>query len=83
MQEEKARRERRWKRDMEELESILKLKMANEVVGYAGQFFNFVENQGEPIGDMEDDEHNDAYMAWAGYVPVDMDAGGTPIDDSQ
>lgn len=85
-QEEKARRERRWKKDMEELESILKLKLANEIVKFAGQFFNYVENRGEPIGDMEDDEHHDVFL---GYhlgdddMPVDMEAGATPIEDSQ
>ena len=64
----------------------MKLKLANEIVKFAGQFFNYIENRGEPIGDMEDDEHHDVFL---GYhlgdddMPVDMEAGATPIEDSQ
>ncbi|KAJ5915796.1 hypothetical protein N7454_010937 [Penicillium verhagenii] len=43
-EEEKARRERKWKKDMQVLEGILELKVANEVAEFAGQFFDYVEN---------------------------------------
>lgn len=43
-EEEKARRERKWKKDMQVLEGILELKVANEVAEFAGQFFDFVEH---------------------------------------
>ena len=42
-EEEKARRERKWKKDMQVLEGILELKVANEVAEYAGHFFDLVE----------------------------------------
>lgn len=42
-EEEKARRERKWKKDMQVLEGILELKVANEVAEFAGQFFDLVE----------------------------------------
>jgi hypothetical protein len=35
-EEEKARRERKWKKDMQVLEGILELKVANEVAEFAG-----------------------------------------------
>lgn len=43
-EEEKARRERKWKQDMQVLEGILELKVANEVAEFAGQFFDSVEH---------------------------------------
>jgi hypothetical protein len=43
-EEEKARRERKWKKDMQVLEGILELKVANEMAEFAGQFFEFVEH---------------------------------------
>lgn len=42
-EEEKARRERKWKRDMHVLEGILEIKVANEMAEFAGQFFGLVE----------------------------------------
>ncbi|OOQ84673.1 hypothetical protein PEBR_29491 [Penicillium brasilianum] len=42
-EEEKARRERKWKKDMQVLEGILELKVANEVAEFAGQFFDLVD----------------------------------------
>ncbi|KAJ5721245.1 uncharacterized protein N7483_009179 [Penicillium malachiteum] len=43
-EEEKARRERKWKKDMQVLEGILELKVANEVAEFAGQFFGLIEH---------------------------------------
>lgn len=81
-QEEKVRRERKWKRDMEVLESILEVKFANEVVEFAGQFFNCVEDGGEPVGD--EDEGHDVFSTYhPASMGVDLEAGETPIDDSQ
>lgn len=83
-QEEKVRRERKWKRDMDLLESILEVKFANEVVEFAGQFFNCVEGRREPVGETDDGEHDvSTYHPGVGDLPVDMEAGDTPIDDSQ
>ncbi|KAJ5669140.1 hypothetical protein N7462_010210 [Penicillium macrosclerotiorum] len=42
-EEEKARRDRKWKKDMQVLEGILELKVANEVAEFAGQFFDLVD----------------------------------------
>ncbi|KAJ5090923.1 hypothetical protein N7532_009607 [Penicillium argentinense] len=42
-EDEKARKERKWKKDMQELESILQLKLANEVAEFVGQFFDSVD----------------------------------------
>lgn len=69
---------------MELLEAILEVKFANEVVEFAGQFFNCVEGRGEPIEETEDGEHGVfTYHPGVGNLPVDMEAGDTPIDDSQ
>ncbi|KAK2767580.1 hypothetical protein FQN54_003738 [Arachnomyces sp. PD_36] len=38
-EEERMMKEEKWKRDMEMLESILDRNLANEVAGFAGQFF--------------------------------------------
>ncbi|KAJ5175025.1 uncharacterized protein N7482_000902 [Penicillium canariense] len=46
-EEEKARRERKWKKDMQVLEGILELKVANEVAEFAGQFFDLVDLDSE------------------------------------
>ena len=43
--EEKARRERKWKKDMQLLEGILEMKLANEVAEFAGQFFDALEGE--------------------------------------
>ena len=43
--EERARRERKWKKDMQLLEGILEMKLANEVAEFAGQFFDALEEQ--------------------------------------
>ena len=42
-EEEKARRERKWKKDMQALEGILELKVANELAEFAGQFFDLID----------------------------------------
>lgn len=47
-QEEKARRERKWKKDMQILEGILELKLANELAEFAGEFFDLVERHDTP-----------------------------------
>lgn len=41
-EEERMMKEEKWKRDMEMLESILDRNLANEVAGFAGQFFGSV-----------------------------------------
>lgn len=46
-EEEKARRERKWKKDMQVLEGILELKVANELAEFAGEFFCLVEDEPE------------------------------------
>lgn len=46
-QEEKARRERKWKKDMLVLEGILETKVANEMAEHAGQFFRMAEGLSE------------------------------------
>ncbi|EAW11200.1 uncharacterized protein ACLA_088910 [Aspergillus clavatus NRRL 1] len=57
--EEKARREHKWKQDMQALEAILEFKLADEVVEFAGQFFGLVErpSNGE-IHETENIEQN-------------------------
>ncbi|CAG7924534.1 unnamed protein product [Penicillium olsonii] len=47
-QDEKARRERKWKKDMQILEGILELKLANELAEFAGEFFGLVERRDHP-----------------------------------
>ena len=47
-QEEKARHERKWKKDMQILEGILELKVANELAEFAGEFFDLVERHDNP-----------------------------------
>ncbi|KAJ5225552.1 hypothetical protein N7468_006777 [Penicillium chermesinum] len=47
-QEEKARRERKWKKDMQVLEGILELKVANELAESAGQFLSMAERDFRP-----------------------------------
>lgn len=42
-QEEKAQRDRKWKKEMQLLEAILELKVANEMAEFAGEFFDLVE----------------------------------------
>lgn len=58
LQEEKARREQRWKEDMQMLEGILETKMANEVAEFAGQFFNSVEEPCISVEQVEDVHQN-------------------------
>ncbi|KAJ5467473.1 hypothetical protein N7475_005225 [Penicillium sp. IBT 31633x] len=43
--EAKAQRERKWKKDMQVLEAILELKVANELAEFAGEFFDLVERR--------------------------------------
>ncbi|KAH8700300.1 hypothetical protein BGW36DRAFT_373831 [Talaromyces proteolyticus] len=42
VEEERAKKEEKWKRDMEMLEDILDRKLANEVAGFAGEFMDLV-----------------------------------------
>lgn len=54
-------RERKWKKDMQALEAILELKVANELAEFAGEFFGLVEQRDSfhssslPLGSMDDD----------------------------
>lgn len=68
-EEEKARRERKWKKDMQVLEGILELKVANEVAEFAGQFFDFVEH-GPQSALHVDVEMNPAEAAESSDVPA-------------
>lgn len=43
--EEKAQRDRKWKKEMQALEAILELKVANELAEFAGEFFDLVERR--------------------------------------
>lgn len=54
--EEKARRERKWKKDMRALEGILDNKLANEIAEFAGQFFDAIEQEqpGVSVEQVED-----------------------------
>jgi hypothetical protein len=56
-EEEKARREQKWKRDMQMLEGILETKLANEVAEFAGQFFDSVDPSGVVVQEVEDIDH--------------------------
>lgn len=59
-QEEKARRERKWKKDMQVLEGILELKVANEIAENAGEFLTMAEGvfQSETPADFIEEELN-------------------------
>lgn len=75
-EEEKARRERKWKKDMQVLEGILELKVANEVAEFAGQFFDFVEQGPQnppPISALVDIHQTEE-------TAVTNDAQGLPAD---
>ncbi|KAJ5774178.1 hypothetical protein N7457_009074 [Penicillium paradoxum] len=54
-------RERKWKKDMQALEAILELKVANELAEFAGEFFDLVEqpnrlpSNGFPSATTDDD----------------------------
>lgn len=50
-EEEKARRERQWKKDKEVLEKILEKKMADEMAGFAHQFFDSLFGQAPELGE--------------------------------
>lgn len=75
-EEEKARRERKWKKDMLVLEGILELKMANEVAEFAGQFFECIELGSEcaiPTGVLIDmNEAEGIAPSISGDLPVDL-----------
>ncbi|KAJ5385008.1 hypothetical protein N7517_002919 [Penicillium concentricum] len=43
--EERAQRDRKWKKEMQLLEAILELKVANELAEFAGEFFDLVERR--------------------------------------
>ncbi|KAJ5514558.1 hypothetical protein N7463_004110 [Penicillium fimorum] len=43
--EERAQRDRKWKKEMQLLETILELKVANELAEFAGEFFDLVERR--------------------------------------
>lgn len=47
VEEERAKKEEKWKKDMEMLEGILELKFSNEVLGFAGQFMETVNRQND------------------------------------
>ncbi|OAL64473.1 hypothetical protein A7C99_3907 [Trichophyton rubrum] len=49
LEEERARRDEKQKRDLEMFEVALERNLANEVAGYAGQFFSQVYHTGEPV----------------------------------
>ncbi|KAF3891832.1 hypothetical protein GTR04_4804 [Trichophyton interdigitale] len=49
LEEERARRDEKQKRDLEMFEVALERNLANEVAGYAGQFFSQVYYTGEPV----------------------------------
>ena len=75
-EEEKARRERKWKRDMQVLEGILELKVANEVAEYAGQFFDCIEHgpdDGIPVTPIENHESDDILPSGSLEPPADSD----------
>jgi hypothetical protein len=57
--EEKARREQKWKQDMQALEAILEFKLADEVVEFAGQFFDLIEAMSNAEVHEEDVQQND------------------------
>lgn len=44
-EEERAKKEEKWKKDMEMLEDILERKLANEVAEFAGQFMGLVQGR--------------------------------------
>jgi hypothetical protein len=50
VEEEKARKEERWKKDMEMLEDILDRKLANEVAEFAGQFMDLIQEDNDGAG---------------------------------
>ncbi|KAF9893587.1 hypothetical protein FE257_010899 [Aspergillus nanangensis] len=53
-EEEKARREQKWKEDMQMLQGLLDLKIANEIIEYAGQFFDLVDPSDSTVEEFED-----------------------------
>ncbi|KAJ9224801.1 hypothetical protein DTO169C6_2721 [Paecilomyces variotii] len=55
-EEERARKEEKWKKDMEMLEDILERKIANEVAEFAGQFFGHIQD-----GDRSTAPHDTAH----------------------
>jgi hypothetical protein len=82
-QEEKARRERKWKKDMQILEGILELKVANELAEFAGEFFDLVERHDYPpsgtltpfddIADLFEGEGVAAGTSASHFEPDDVD----------
>ncbi|KAL4891727.1 hypothetical protein BDV59DRAFT_181636 [Aspergillus ambiguus] len=56
-EEEKARRELKWKKDMQMLEGILETKLANEVAEFAGEFFDSLQPSGISVEEVEDIDH--------------------------
>lgn len=75
-EEENARREQKWKNDMEVLESILERKFANEVIEFAGEFFSYVEDRGDAVNE-EGEEL--PYDSGAGGPEVALDVDDTPL----
>ncbi|KAJ5156411.1 hypothetical protein N7492_009214 [Penicillium capsulatum] len=81
-EEEMARRERKWKKDMQVLEGILELKVANELAEFAGQFFNSVEPDPEtavPTGVLIDiNESEDPVPSSSQHLPSSDLTNGLP-----
>jgi len=53
IEEERVKREEKQKRDLEMFEVALERNLANEVAGFAGQFFGRLVNEGEGLPDHE------------------------------
>lgn len=75
-EDEKARKERKWKRDMQELEKILQLKLANEVAEFAGQFFCSLEN------DHVHDHAHDLDYVHISEDPIDIPTRHRSLDEA-
>ncbi|PLB45448.1 hypothetical protein P170DRAFT_439211 [Aspergillus steynii IBT 23096] len=76
--EERERRERQWKKDMQMLEGIVETKIANEVAEFAGQFFDAVEQPGIQVEEVEDVSQN-AHASSAYQSGDHRDASGTEL----
>ena len=85
---EKARRERKWKKDMQVLEGILEMKVANEVAEFTGQFFDMIEHgpsdpgAGDDSTDLEDTEIVLPSSSQRRIVHAPTDMGSTLLLDT-
>ncbi|CAL5873528.1 uncharacterized protein PFLUO_LOCUS7808 [Penicillium psychrofluorescens] len=84
-EEEKARREHKWKQDMQILEGILELKVANEVAEFAGQFFELIDERANdsvaitPTTPIYDDApHSEPLPLPANIPPHTVDVSSNP-----